>query len=99
MERDVLQRDKKCVYCRAAFKKYLRATGRRINIATWEHIDNDVKNKTVANVARCCGACNSSKGTKELAAWLASEYCKENDISARTVAPVVKNYLKSRRSC
>ena len=60
VEQKVLLRDKKCVYCGVAFKKYIRSTRRRIAIATWEHIDNDVENRTTANVARCCSACNSS---------------------------------------
>jgi len=64
VEEIVLHRDKKCVYCRVAFKKYVRATGRRIAIATWEHIDNNVRNKKADNIALCCGACNSSKGNK-----------------------------------
>lgn len=98
VEEEVLRRDKKCVYCGVAFTQYVRASRRRIKIATWEHIDNDVDNKTVANIALCCGACNSSTGTKELAAWLASQYCKENAITAKTVASVVKNRLKRRRS-
>lgn len=97
VEEEVLQRDKKCVYCGAAFKKYVRSTRSRLAIATWEHIDNDIENKTAADVARCCGACNSSKGTKEVADWLTSEYCKRKKISAK-IAPVVKTYLKSRRS-
>jgi hypothetical protein len=88
-------RDKKCVYCRAAFKRHVRGRGGRVRIATWEHIDND-GDCSDRNVALCCCACNSSKGTKALAEWLESEYCKARRISARRVALVVARWLKRR---
>lgn len=98
LEEQIRKRDKRCVYCRIAFERYLPATRRRIKIATWEHIDNDVRNKTLDNVVLCCGACNSSKGAKKLLDWFASDYCKKRNINKRTVLPIVKNWLKDRES-
>ena len=49
---------------------------------------------TRENIARCCAACNSSKGTKPLAAWIASQYCKTQGITKDTVAEVVKQALR-----
>jgi 5-methylcytosine-specific restriction endonuclease McrA len=91
----VRKRDKKCVYCRAPFKQHIRGRGGRVKIATWEHIDND-GGSSEHNVALCCGACNSSKGTKALGEWLRSEYCRKNNINPRRVAPVVRNWMKRR---
>lgn len=91
----VRRRDKRCVYCGARFKQHLRGKGGRVSIATWEHIDNE-GDCSGSNVVLCCGACNSSKGTKTLAEWLESEYCKKKKINERRVAPVVRNWIKQR---
>jgi len=40
-------------------------------------------------------ACNSSKGTKELAVWIQSDYCRKRGISKNTVATVVRNALQA----
>lgn len=40
--------------------------GSRKTVATWEHIINDASIVTRENIALCCVACNSSKGTKRL---------------------------------
>jgi hypothetical protein len=90
LEREVRDRDRACVYCRRAFGS---ATGTRPSTATWEHIVNDARLITRDNIARCCAACNASKGTKTLSAWLASEYCKTRGITAETVADVVRRAL------
>ena len=63
-------------------------------VASWEHIINDASIITRDNIALCCVACNSSKGTKSLVKWLQSEYCARLGISGRTVAAVVKRALK-----
>ena len=42
-----------------------------------------------------CIQCNASRGRKRLKDWFASAYCKERGISARTVAPRVKQYLRT----
>ena len=63
-------------------------------MATWEHIINDESIVTWENIARCCAACNSSKGTKKLSDWIQSPYCKKRGINKDTVAEVVKEALK-----
>ena len=66
----------------------------RKTLATWEHIINDESIVTRENIARCCVACNSSKGTKNLADWLQTNYCKRRGINKNTVAEVVKEALR-----
>ena len=68
--------------------------GPRRAVATWEHIINDESIVTRENIARCCAACNSSKGTKKLSDWIQSTYCKKRGINKDTVAEVVKEALK-----
>lgn len=43
----------------------------------------------------CCGACNSSRGSKLLTLWFSSSYCREKGVSAATVAEEVKQYLQT----
>ncbi len=90
LEREVRDRDQHCVYCDVEFA--LPAHTRR-SIATWEHIVNDARTITRENIARCCLACNSSKGTKTLSDWLESNYCKKRGITRDTVAEVVMRAL------
>jgi 5-methylcytosine-specific restriction endonuclease McrA len=61
LEREVIERDRSCVYCGVAF------TGGEANPChrpSWEHITNDVRIITRENIARCCIGCNSSKGRR-----------------------------------
>jgi hypothetical protein len=90
LEREVKDRDTHCVYCRGEFGS---ANHGRRSIATWEHIVNDARIVTRENIARCCAACNSSKGTKRLSDWLESDYCRERSITRETVAEIVKRAL------
>jgi 5-methylcytosine-specific restriction endonuclease McrA len=85
LEREILLRDKCCVYCNAVFDAAIRPS--------WEHIVNDARIVTRENISLCCRACNSSKGVKPLATWLESAYCKRRGISVETVAEVVKKVL------
>jgi hypothetical protein len=62
-------------------------------MATWEHIVNDARMISRENIARCCVACNSSKGTKRLSDWLESEYCRKRGITRDSVAEVVQRAL------
>jgi hypothetical protein len=68
--------------------------GPRKSVATWEHIINDAKIITRENIARCCVACNSSKGTKPLDDWMESTYCKKHGINKETVADVIRKALR-----
>lgn len=72
IEKKVLQRDKRCVYCHCIFSKKKRRTA-----ASWEHIINDIKITTLENIVRCCVGCNASKSAKPLKDWFSSKYCLE----------------------
>ena len=93
LELEVLQRDKKCVYCQIPMLESSPPDGARKAVATWEHIINDARIVTRENIARCCASCNSSKGTKRLSLWLESAYCKQRGIGRNTVADIVKQAL------
>ena len=94
LEREVKERDKNCVYCGTQMIGQMPSHGPRKAVATWEHIINDARIITCENIARCCIACNSSKGTKKLSVWIQSSYCKKRGISKDTVAEVVKEALR-----
>lgn len=94
MEKEIILRDKNCVYCGIKMiEKVPRGESRKF-AATWEHIINDETIITKENISRCCAACNSSKGTKKLSDWINSEYCKNNNININTVAPIIKRALQ-----
>ena len=90
LEREVIARDRHCVYCGVEF---LATSPAKRFKPSWEHIVNDARIVTRANIALCCIGCNASKGTKTVEAWLCSEYCKLRGISASTVAAVVREAL------
>ena len=93
LEEEVKARDKICVYCGVQMVEKAPQGSSRRNVATWEHIINDATIVTRENIARCCTACNSSKGTKPLADWLKSDYCQTRGISVDTVAEVARKAL------
>ncbi len=97
LEEEVKVRDKACVYCGIQMTEQPPPGGSRKAVATWEHIINDASIVTRDNIARCCAACNSSKGTKKLSDWMQSSYCKKHGINEDTVAEVVKKALKTAR--
>ena len=90
LEKEVLDRDKVCVYCGVKFGSSKES---RKTQASWERIINDDSIITRENIARCCVACNSSKGTKKLSDWINSNYCKKKGINKNTVADVIKKAL------
>jgi hypothetical protein len=94
LEREVKERDKACVYCGIQMIEQMPLSGSRKTVATWEHIINDARFVTRENIARCCVACNSSKGTKKLSEWIQSSYCKKRGISKDKVAEIVKEALR-----
>jgi len=95
LEEEVKKRDKACVYCGVQLIERMPQRGPRRAVATWEHIINDARIITRENIARCCVACNSSKGTRKLSHWMQSSYCKKRGINEATVAEVVKNALRA----
>ena len=66
-------------------------------MATWEHIINDARIVSRENIARCCVACNSSKGARSLSDWIQSSYCEKRGINKDTVSEVVKAALLASR--
>jgi len=95
LEKEVKARDKTCVYCGVRMIEKISPGGPRNAVATWEHIINDASIVTRENIARCCVACNASKGTKKLFDWLQSSYCEKHGINHDTVANVVKSALNT----
>jgi 5-methylcytosine-specific restriction endonuclease McrA len=92
VERAIRARDKACVYCGILMKQSPHA--RRASGTTIEHFNNDGPLKEKYNVAICCRRCNSSKGTKSLAACFKTPYCCEKKITAETVSKPVKEYIR-----
>jgi len=88
LAKEVIERDRSCIYCGAAFDLADAKLGSR---PSWEHIVNDAQIITSENIALCCRSCNSSKGAKLLSIWLDSPYCKRRGITRDPVAAVVRN--------
>lgn len=95
LEEEVKARDKACVYCGVKLVESIPFRSSRKAKATWEHIINDASIVTCNNIARCCAACNSSKGTKRLSDWIRSSYCEKKGINKHTVAAIVRKALRS----
>ncbi|MBT3065507.1 hypothetical protein [Rhodoferax sp. U11-2br] len=95
LENEVLERDRCCVYCGVSFAQVSKV---RREQRSWEHIVNDAKIVTRDNIALCCIGCNASKGAKTLEQWLMSRYCRDRQISAQSVSPVVRAALATRAS-
>lgn len=90
LEREVIERDRHCIYCGVAFSA--ESAPRRTR-PSWEHIINDARFITRENIALCCIGCNASKGVKDLAAWLESKYCKSRGITERSLSVVAQTAL------
>jgi hypothetical protein len=88
LEREVVARDRTCVYCQVVFTS--TPAERRFR-PSWEHIVNDARIITRENIALCCVGCNASKGAKTLAVWLESKYCKSRGITLDTVSDIVRS--------
>lgn len=94
LEAEVRRRDGACIYCGVPFLTFPASIGSRKAVATWEHIINDATLINRANIARCCGSCNSSKGAKTLSDWLETSYCKQRGINRSTVAEIAQQALR-----
>ena len=92
LEREVIERDRRCVYCGVDLTAQYAS---RRDRPSWEHIINDARIVRPENIARCCIGCNASKGTKSLAQWLQSKYCRTRGITCDSVASVVQAALES----
>jgi hypothetical protein len=93
-EQEIRARDRTCVYCRKSMKKSRRSFG-----ATIEHFNNNGPFDEKHNLAICCRGCNSSKGTKELLAWLKTDYCLKKKINEKTVSRAVTDYMRLKTPC
>lgn len=89
LEREVVARDKRCVYCHCPFER----SSARSRHPSWEHIINDESLVTRQNIVLCCVGCNASKGTKPLKLWLQSTYCRKRRITETSVAPIIQEAL------
>lgn len=92
LEREVIERDRYCVYCGVEFAA--KSESRR-DRPSWEHIINDARIITRENIVLCCIGCNASKGTMNLVDWLESRYCRTRGITRESVASVVRSALET----
>ncbi len=98
---EIRARDNACVYCRKTMI-YPYLTNNRVDSATIEHLNFDGPfcwgdGLQAHDIVICCGACNSSRGIKNLAGWFKTQYCIDRNISANTVAAPVKSYLQRQK--
>jgi hypothetical protein len=92
LEREVIERDRCCVYCGVEFTAQSES---RRDRPSWERIINGTRIITRENIARCCVGCNASKGIKNLVEWLESRYCRTRAITRESMALVVRSALES----
>lgn len=90
---EVNQRDTHCVYCGVELIAAVKYGESYKQVASLDHIVNDLALVGSDNIALCCFSCNSSKGAKKLEDWLKSAYCVSKGINESTVAPVVQKHL------
>src|SRR5262249_43554216 len=89
---------KVCAYCRREMQEYAGVRGCPSDKATIEHLNRNgpfywSKGLREEDLVICCGGCNSSRGTKRLADWFRSRYCRDKGIRSTTVAVKVRQYL------
>jgi hypothetical protein len=94
-------RDSACVYC-ARQLIYPYVAQKSAECATIEHLNFDgpfywpeLQEK---DIVFCCGSCNSSRGVKKLTDWFATPYCRDRNINAKTVAAIVRSYLRRQKN-
>jgi hypothetical protein len=95
VEREIRERDKRCVYCGILMKQSPQARG--ASGITIEHFNNDGPFTKKYNLAICCRRCNSSKGTKGLCDWFEKSYCQEKKINKESVSEPVKEYMRRQK--
>lgn len=88
----VRKRDKKCVYCHKQMI-YPFDINRRQDSATIEHLNHLPPWNNPETIAYCCGSCNSSRGKRTITDWFESTYCKSKNITLKTVAQAVQDYI------
>ena len=95
----IRERDRHCVYCGKLMIFPFDRTN-SMDSATIEHLSPDPPyywshGMKIDNIAICCGACNSSRGAKQLHDWFRTKYCLEKGICSESVAEPVKFYLST----
>lgn len=100
IEKEIRKRDTNCVYCGKEMISP-KSGGSRMDWATIEHLDHKPPfeyrpGQTKEDFPISCWRCNCIlRKDKKLSVWLAEEYNKKDGkISPKTIAPVVKNYLR-----
>ena len=89
---------KLCAYCRRKMQEYIGVRGCPSDKATIEHLNRKgpfhwSDGLQEEHLVICCGGCNSSRGTKRLADWFRSRYCRNKGIRPMTVAAGVRRYF------
>lgn len=79
------------MHCSAGRIDFSLAGAPRSDRGSEDPVVNDAGIITRENIALCCIRCNASKGTKALADWLETTYCREREISRDSVAPVARD--------
>lgn len=92
--KEIVARDKFCVYCHIKMKRHLSSIGTPKDKATIEHFSNKAFIGESKNIGMCCGRCNSSRSNKKLFDWFKTPYCLERNINEKTVAKPIKDYIK-----
>lgn len=92
--REIVARDKTCIYCHKRMKRHASSIGTPSDKATIEHFSNVAEHGEAINVGICCGSCNSSRSDSMLFDWFKSQYCLKNKINQKTVAKPIKDYIK-----
>ena len=90
-EKEVLVRNKSCVYCGVKFKNNSR------NGVSWEHANNKSKDVEKWNIVLCCQSCNSSNSVKNLSDCFESPHCLDKHISKKTVANIIRKYITDKK--
>ncbi len=93
--REILLRDKNCIFCGIKMKTHVSSIGTPRDKKTIEHFSNKAEWGEAVDVGICCGSCNSSKSNKKIFDWFKTKYCLERNINERTVAEPVKDYIKN----
>ncbi len=103
IEAEIRKRDKVCVYCGKEMISP-KSVGSRMDWATIDHLDYEPPfeyrpEQTKEDFAISCWRCNCIlRGNKKLSVWLAEEFNKKDgDINAKTIAPVIKKYLRKHK--
>src|SRR5262245_35553347 len=92
-----------CAYCGRQMKLHLGVKGSPGDKATFEHLNRNgpfywSDGLQEKDVVITCAQCNASRGRKTLVDWFKSLYCLQRGISQETVAPEVRDYLRTAES-